>query len=74
MQIRSWLRKALRALSQVPEDYFRRRAYVGRHHLVIPVIVAPWSEQDPNYDLADIRWGEAIKRFAHRSSVRPVMS
>lgn len=73
MRIRSWLSDALRALSQAKEDYSRRRAYVGRHRLVVPLVIAPWSEQHPNYDLADIRWGEALKRLAERRSVALAM-
>lgn len=73
MRIRSWLSDALRALSQVKEDYSRRGAYVGRHRLVVPLVIAPWSEQDPKYDLADIRWGEALKRLAERRSVALAM-
>lgn len=73
MRIRSWLSDALRALSQVGKDYHRRRAYVGRHHLIVPLVIAPWSERDPNYDLADIRWGEALHRLATRRSQALVM-
>lgn len=74
MQLRSWLRIALRAIVQVKEDYFRRRAYVGRHWPVIPVVIPPWSEQEPGYNFADVRWGEALARFAARSRVSTVMS